>query len=1765
MIELKGYKLISSLQENNNSVVYSAARLADDTPVIIKLLRDEYPAQRSITGYKQEYELTSGTDLKHTIRSYEIIKYKNTLAIVFEDFGGQSVKILAGARPFTLTDILSIGCKVADALGELHHAHIIHKDINPSNIVLNPATGQLKIIDLGISTVLSRQDPDISTPELIEGTLAYISPEQTGRVDMPIDYRTDYYSLGVTLYELLCDRLPFTLEDPLDVIFCHIAKEPVPPHVIDSNITKPLSDVIMKLLSKSPSDRYQSAHGIKADLERCMSNGDMSGFVPGRYEVPNRLQISQRFYGRTDELSSLLERYDKASGGGCEMTLVYGYSGIGKTSLIRQLYKPVTGNRGYFSSGKFDQFQRDVPCSAIVSAFRGLVKQILSENPEHIIRWQERFRQSLGKNGRIIIDVIAEMSLVIGEQPTVQELPPVEAQNRFNEVFTAFIRQFSQVAPLIIFLDDLQWADASSLKLIEMVMLNAEFHHLLIVGAYRDNEVSQTHPLLLTVDRIRKAGTVINEIDLGPLSKADVTHLITDTLQGQNGDVSGLVDIVIRKTGGNPFFITQFLKRLYEDGLIRFIPYDAEGSTEGRFGWTWDIASITQAGITDNVVELMVHGLKRLPLLTQNILSMASCIGNRFDLNTMSIITETLPIDVYKQLKPAIDEELILSTSPLEITREDILSAKPIIMQLRFLHDRVQQAAYALLDADKIGAIHYEIAGRLIKHLGKEATDRDIFTVVEHLNKGRHLVSTPDELIELCRLNLRAAQMAKTSTAYPASLSYLQSGMELLPDSIWDSDYELAKEIYSERATVEYLNANDNLSEKYIYAALEHIKTPLEKAEILHMLIVQYTMRARYSDAIKTAREALRLVDIQLPNDSDDLIEARDEQLYIVLEMMRDKTVRSLIDLPPMTDRARIIAMRLLTSLGPPCYRSHQRLWAVIIPMEVGLCLRYGDVSSATYTYPAFGGLLGYALNDFKSMTEYADLTEALCKKYNNPSDRSVAYLMIGSSLRPWHMHLKHAEKDYNEAYQAGLESGNLQYSGYAFGHNAYCMFYYGKSLHELEEELPKLIEFSLKRQNRWAVDLITGVEIIVANLHGKTDGVFRHNEITEEEYLHQCNVNANSQVLCIYYILKMQVLYLHGEVGEALEVSREVEKRIISVATQSLLPTAEYRFYHALVVASLYTDASEKDKTQYMQQLLSSQKQMWIWAEGCKENFLHKYYLISAEIARITGQGMDAVDLYEQSIQLAKESGFIQVEALANELMARFWLQEGNINIASPYMNESIYGYSLWGADYNACNLKIRYKRLFESIKEVQRRKFSMQPSVVHTTTGSVLGYDLISIMKSTQVISSEIDIDKLLPRMMTIIMETAGAQRGFILFLSEGRLFLESSADTGDIKVLNSIPLSSYDDISGDIVRYVANTGEIIVIHNASVDGQFAGDPYIIRNKPRSILSLPVVHAKKTLGVLYLENNLTTGAFSANRIDVLNILVPQMAISIENARLYKDLKHINEALRQRVDEEVNRSRQKDFMLINQSKMASLGELLMNIAHQWRQPMNTIALLIFEIRDAYDYGELDKEHLYETVDKAVSQIQYMSNIIDRFRDLYKTTSEDETFDIKVCMDETVSLVCDQLRSKEIQLGFGCCLHEGVFEKASLVSCCMESMVVSCKSELMQVLLSLLSNAVDAIEEKRSGGVLKDEGIIDISFCKANSTIRIEVRDNGGGIPKDILDRIYEPYFTTKFKKQGTGLGLYMSKMIIESNMNGKLYAQNVNDGAMFTIEIECG
>jgi len=825
---MDNYQILSKIYESSNSLVYRAVHKSRHHAVILKILKKDYPSPSELTRYKQEYEITRSLQIDGAIKVYELLPYKNTLAMVLEDFGGQSLDILLQSQTFSLSEFLSIAIQIAGALGEIHAANIIHKDINPSNIVYNPQIGQVKIIDFGISTKFTRENPTIKNPHLIEGTLAYMSPEQTGRMNRVLDRRTDFYSLGATFYRLLTRKLPFETEDPLELVHCHIAKQPnqvksPKSQVKTEEIPQGISDIVMKLMAKNAEDRYQSALGLKADLEECLhqlqQNSKILNFPLGRDDISDQFTIGQKLYGREAEIETLLSIFQTIAEGTSktsrEMVLVGGYAGIGKSVLIQELYKPITKQRGYFISGKFDQFQRNIPYSAIASAFKSLVQQLLTESDAQLAQWREKLLASFGANGQVIIDVIPEIEQIVGSQPPVQLLEPTETRNRLNTVFLNFLQVFCQKAhPLVIFLDDLQWADSATLKLLEVIMSDRDLGYLMCIGAYRDREVDLNHPLIKMRDRLQEQGAIVNTIILTPVQVKEIAQLISDALHQDRENVKPLAELVEQKTSGNPFFINEFLKSIYQENILSF---DRAGKC-----WQWDIAQIEALGITDNVVDLMLEKLRKLSKATQQALYLAACIGNSFDLTTLCKLCKSSAEETFHNLLPAIQLGLIQPTSSLEITSSETpLESALIVEEYKFQHDRVQQAAYALIDDARKESAHLELGRLLLKNLGKAELGDKLFTLVDHLNKGRGLLERDSEKIELAELNLSAGKKAKESTAYTASRDYLILANDVFPGDIWQERYAMAIDLYKELAEVEYLNGNFDQSQALIEQAID--------------------------------------------------------------------------------------------------------------------------------------------------------------------------------------------------------------------------------------------------------------------------------------------------------------------------------------------------------------------------------------------------------------------------------------------------------------------------------------------------------------------------------------------------------------------------------------------------------------------------------------------------------------------------------------------------------------------------------------------------------------------------------------------------------------------------------------------------------------------------------------------------------------------------------------------------------------------------------
>ncbi|MEG4231892.1 AAA family ATPase [Microcoleus sp. Pol11C3] len=1790
MINLAGYEITNQIHESNNSLVCRGLRKQDKKSFILKFLKQDYPRLASLVRYKQEYEITRNLNLESVPKAHSLEIYENSLVIIFEDGNGESLRILLAAKKLCLEEFLSIAINITKALEQIHQHNIIHKDINPSNIIINPATGLVQIIDFGISTVLSRENPTIKNPNILEGTLAYISPEQTGRMNRVIDYRTDFYSLGVTFYELLTGQMPCDYSDAMELIHCHIAKQAIPPHEINSTIPKAVSDIVMKLLAKTAEERYQSAWGIIADLEECLQQLQTKGTIRdieiAQKDLTDKFQIPQKLYGREQEVETLLAAFDRVSLGTTEIMLVSGYSGIGKSALVQEVYKPITKAKGYFIAGKFDQFQRNIPYAAVVKAFQSLVKQLLTESETQLLSWQQKLLAAVGANGQIIVDVIPEIELIIGKQPPVQELSATEAQNRFNLVFQKFIRVFCSIDhPLVIFLDDLQWADAATLKLIQVMMADEETKYLFLIGAYRDNEVNPSHPLTVALNELKKQNASIAQITLGSLQLLQITNLIAETVHQDRKSAIPLAELVISKTQGNPFFVNQFLKTLYQENLLKFNFQQKK--------WDWNISEIEAVGITDNVVDLMVGKLRKMPEATQQVLHLAACVGNSFDLNTLSIINQKSPGETFKELFPAIQDGLILTTSELGVTAaEEIINSDLVITTYKFLHDRVQQSGYALIDSKLQTSIHLQIGRLLRANISPERQLERIFEITDHLNSGRNLIAEESEKVELAILNLTAAHKAKDAMAYVAARDYLKIGLEILPGDIWQDSYELAFTFHKELAEAEYLNGNFEGSQALIELTLTRAKSNIEKAEIYNILIVQYTLLTKYEEAIKSGLEALHLLGIDL--DEDNLTEAVNRELASAQANLANQEIASLINAEKMKDPAKNVALKLLGNMGPLTFFSSQELWKLTVIKAINLSLKYGFVAGGSYCYSCYGIILNSILGDYQSAYEFGKLALSLSENSNNLSQNCQDSVIFANYLNCWVRPIKTTAKINSEGYKVGLQSGNLQWTGYNRMFQTITYFFQGMNLNNLLENIGNSLHFCRQTKNLWAVDIIVANKLVILNLIGEED------EVSEKEHLENFNDRKSMAALCEFYVLKSLNYYLDEQYGEALEAS-DATADIIDYL-MGHISSAHYHFYRALILTALYPSVSESEQKDYWRQLESHREQMRIWADNCSESFAHKLWLVAAEMARISGQDLEAMDLYDRAIVSAREYDFIQNQALAAELAAKFWLGKDKEEFSQLYLKKAHYAYRHWGAKRKVEKLEKQYPQLVArtSAKTTTKKQVN-QLKTAPTTSSDNLGdtLDLATVIKASQAISGEIVLSKLLARLMKIAIENAGAQKGFLILEKAGNWVIEAevSVNGDEVSVLHSLPLAKAASgevplLASAIANYVIRTQENVVLNNATQEGQFTRDPYIAATQPKSILCTPLLYQGKLTGILYLENNLTEGAFTTDRLELLKLLSAQIAISIENAQLYNNLQEFNQNLEQLVSDRtqelsntLNALKATQSQLVESEKMSSLGQLVAGVAHEINNPVNFIHGNLTHAGD-YIINLLELISLYEKhYPNAHSEIQRKADKIDLefiTEDLPKILDSMKLGTQRI-REIVLSLrIFSRLDEAEMKPVY---LHEGI-ESTLLIlqnklvatpnSTTIEIVkdygklpLVECYAgQLNQVFINIIGNAIDALESYNCQGsaeaVNNNRPRITIrTEVTASHTAIVTIADNGPGIPENVKAKIFNPFFTTKPVGKGKGLGLSICYQIVVEKHGGVLQCLSTpGEGTEFLIEI---
>jgi predicted ATPase/signal transduction histidine kinase len=1753
---IAGYQVQEQLHESRHSLVYRG-RQEGGQPVVLKMLKHAHPSPRKVAAFRREYELIRSLHEANVIHAYTLASDQHRPVMVLEDFGGESLARLLPTQQLSLPDLLLLTIQIADVVGQVHQRHVIHKDINPSNIVWNPRSGQLKLIDFGIATQLSRENPTFQSLGGLEGTLAYMSPEQTGRMNRGVDYRTDFYSLGVTLYEVLTGRLPFLATDALALVHAHIAQQPTPPHELAPDIPQPLSMIVMKLLAKNAEDRYQSASGLIADVQGCLrqwqKTGRVTAFPLGQQDAADRFQIPQKLYGREQDIRTLLAAFTRVCQGGSELMLVSGLAGVGKTALVQELYKSLTQQRGYFIAGKFDQFQRNIPYASLMQAFRSLVRQLLTESEEQIIVWRNALIAAVGTNLQIIIDVIPEVELIVGPQPPVPALPPVEGQNRFRLAFQNFIHVFfGPGRPLVLFLDDLQWADMASLQLLHLLMATPENRYFFIIGAYRDNEVTDAHPVQLTLDDIHKSGSTVHHIILEPLRLPDVLHLVADTLACTLEQARSLAELVFTKTAGNPFFINEFLKSLYTAELLTF-----DGQTRE---WRWDVGRIRAQHITDNVVALMAGKVQTLGEETQGILKIAACLGDQFDLRTLATVCEKSFEKITTDLWPALEEGLVV---PLSDTYKIMAFRTEWLFddgaaEYRFAHDRIQQAVYSLIPPADRQVVHWRIGRLLLPKTSEEGRDYDLFAIVNHLNIGRNAISDPSARDELVALNLKAGQRAKAAAAYEPSFKYLHAGVELLPGDAWEQQYDVTLMLHVEAAEAAYLSGNFPQMEALTSVVLQQADTLLDKVKAYEVMLHAYSAQNNLTEGAKIGLRVLELLGEWLPQEPSqtDILRALEE----VKRTLAGRRVEELLHLPAMTNPHAVATMRILSSLLHLSYVAFPHLFPLVVARMINLSVLQGNLSLSAQAYATYGIILCGAVADIETGYRFGALALNLVEQLGaRELTASIAFMV--HAYRHWKEHIRDTCLPLLQGYQVGLETGDFNFAAFdAFGYS-FQSYWVGAELSGLEREMVKYSESMRQLKQHHTLHINELHRQVTLNLLGQSQNPCQLSGegFDEDAALPLCFEANDKSTICYIYLHKLILGCLFHQYSRTLEYTAVAERYLESLLGTAAIPA--FHFYNSLARLAAFLDADEAEQTCILEKVAANQDKMKLWAQHAPMNYLHKFYLVEAERARVLGHDCDAREYYDQAIDLAREHGYVNEEAIANELAARFYLAKGQARLAQHYLQDAHYAYGCWGAVAKVRDLEARYPQF---LTQPGPRLSQSGGTMFTATTGQRFSsiFDFTSVLAASQAISGEIRLDKLVTRLMTLVIENAGAQRGLLLLEKDGRLVIESeySLERSENMARNVLHVEAYQDLPVALVQYVARTKEPLTLADATQDGLFTNDPYVSRRRPKSILCTPLLSQGRIIGLIYLENNLATGAFTPARLEVVKLLASQAAISIENAALYRSLEEAKEkvedyskTLEFKVEERTLELQKRNYELeiANEHVREAArrkSQFLAGMSHELRTPMN--AILGFTRLVLRRAGDVLPERQRDNLVKVRESADHLLRLINELLDLSKIEAgrmevRPVLFDVGqfllTCCETVVPLVKPEVRLR----------HEVSDEVRE---------AYTDEDGLRHIVLNLLSNALKFTDTGEVVMQVRMDG-----QAAADGSLVIAVADTGVGIPPDALETIFEEFQQVGGgirERAGTGLGLPIAKRWAELLGGGIVVESVLGRGSMFTVTI---
>jgi PAS domain S-box-containing protein len=1470
MNELSGYAF-TSLREGEIALYRGAGNSL--APILLVAAAEASAVER----LQHEFALRMELDADWSARPVALTHYNRGMALALEDPGGEPLDQLLG-RPLEVSHFLRVAIPLAAALRRVHARGLIHKDIKPANILADPASGRVWLTGFGIASRLPRERQAPAPPEVIEGTLAYMAPEQTGRMNRSVDSRSDLYALGVTFYELLTGTLPFTAADPMEWVHCHIARQPTPLEERVAGVPGQLSAIVMKLLTKTSEERYQTAAGVEADLRRCRaawkSHGQIEIFSLGSGDISDRLLIPEKLYGREQEIDTLITSFDRVvATGAFELVLVSGYSGIGKSSVVNELHKALVPPRGLFASGKFDQYKRDIPYATLGQAFQSLIRSLLALPEEGLARWRDSLSEALGSNGQLMVNLVPELELVIGKQPPVAVLPPRDAKNRFQMVFRRFLAVFARKEhPLALFLDDLQWLDAATLDLIEHLVIHSEVQHLQLIGAYRDNEVGPSHPLRRTLEEISKAGTRVHEIVLEPLHLNDVSRLVADALHCEPGRAQPLAELVQEKTAGNPFFAIQFFVALADERLLTFEP--------AASAWHWNIDRIHAKSFTDNVVDLMAGKLKRLSSTTGDALKQLACLGNVAPIASLTLVLGTTEEAMHAALWDAVCAGLVYREKGA----------------YRFLHDRIQQAAYLLIPEVQRAGLHLRIGRVLLAGATAEDLTEHLFDVATQFNRGAALLAEQDEKARVATIDLRAGRKAKASAAYTSARAYFAAGMALLDERDWGSQYELAFSLWLERSECEYLSGNYEEAKELISELLARGASRIDKAAAYRLKIDLHIVKSDFPQAVDSALTGLKLFDVDLPaHPTPEQVQAEYEMVWRNLD---GRSIESLIELPLMTDPELHAAMQVLSVFNPAAYVTDFNLYYLLACRIVNISLEHGMNGASAAACASFGLGLGGAFHRYQEGYRFAKLACDLVDKHSFIAYQAKVYYAMGL-VAPWTQPIATAIGFTQAASRSGTETGDLAIACLSTHLFVTGLLLRNDPLEAVWRESERGLDLIRKARFGETADMVVSQQRFIATMQGRTAtfSTFSDAQFDEATFEAQLTEGRVPLVICLYWILNLKARFLSGDYAQAL-ASADKAKPLLGAAV-GFLESLDYFYYTALTVTALYENGSASEQVAWRDLLMAHREQLRQWTDNNPPTFGDKYALVSAEIARLEGRDADAMRLYEEAIQSAREHGLVQNEGTAHEVAARFYAARGARSFSHVCLREARRCFFRWGAFGKIRQLEQLYPHLWD---------VPVPASPTATLSTPVEQLDVGTVVKASQAVSREIILDKLIEALIRIAAEHAAAERGLLILLegSEPRIAAEATTGPGHVEVTPRQTAISPAELPGSVLHYVIRTRESVILDDALAKNPFSADEYLRKKHVRSVLCLPLVKQDNLMGVLYLENNLVSHVFTPARISVLELLASQAAISLENARLYNDLGEREARIRRLVDSNI-------------------------------------------------------------------------------------------------------------------------------------------------------------------------------------------------------------------------------------------------------------------